>query len=519
MRQRTPSDTRALRTPLGAQRTWPPCSQAGVSASGRWEKGVALAWYKSTMRVLPRLAIVAPLALASLVLPACPEQPAEGEGEGEEGEGEGEPSAVMALLETHLVDTDVDVAITAGFALALRPDGRFAVAYGRNQSANTVECNQFGGGTITVDAWDLVVVDEQADGTFRTRVVDSVPPMPAAVVDVAADPTSGALILAYTGGDPANGACQGSDLRLAVESGDTFTLSTINANAPTGAPCREVVTQQVCNQGDCVGKNPGVAVGADGNVAITWIDEHFCFGDTDIYKSDLEIATGPTGGLALNSVATETGSGWNNTVTIADDGSVLVAYQTLGNTTVYDDPVAGTGPAHDVPDGIYASVSQADGTFNEVLLFERASTTSRVATAHRGGSGYYVAWQDQGTDQLLLYNSVDNGETWTPGFIEQTGNTGKDPAIAFLSDGTFVAAYGHCKDRDDGTQFCSQAQDGVRIAFREPGGAFIRTTFTGDDEDTDGTNVDMAVAADDTVVVLSFNASTSRVVVQRFQKQ
>lgn len=473
------------------------------------------------MRALPTLSLaVSCFAVAAAALGGCPTQEGEAEGEGEEGEGEGEDGPEMVLMETHEVDTDVDVAISSGFALALRPDGRFAVAYGRNRSdAAQVECNRFGGGTILVDAWDILVVDEQTDGSFRERVVDSVPPMPPAVVDITADPTSGALVIAYTGGDPANGACQGSDLRVAVENGDTFTLSTVAASAPTGAVCREAATQQLCNQGDCTGRNPGIAAGSDGTLAIAFVDEHFCFGETDIYKADLEIATGPSGGLALGSVATETGSGYNNSVTITEDGAVLVGYQTLGNTTVYDDPAAGTGPAHDVKDGIYASVSQSDGTFTETMLYERASTTGRVATAHRAGVGYFVAWKDEGTDQLLLYTSVDDGATWTAGYIEQTGNTGKDPSIGFLSDGTFVAAYGHCKDSDDGTQFCSQAEDGVRIAFREPGGGFVRKAFRGDDEDVDGTNADMAIAADDTVVVMSFNASAARIVVQRFQKQ
>ncbi|MCC7112194.1 MAG: hypothetical protein IT382_23070, partial [Deltaproteobacteria bacterium] len=123
------------------------------------------------------------LAFASWIiagLAACPQTPAEGEGEGEEGEGEGEAGAEMVLLETHEVDTDVDVSVPSGFALAVRPDGRVAVAYGReSSSAPQVECQDSFGSAMMIDAWDVMVVDEQADGTFRTRVVDSAGPFQA----------------------------------------------------------------------------------------------------------------------------------------------------------------------------------------------------------------------------------------------------------------------------------------------------------------------------------------------------
>ncbi len=471
------------------------------------------------MRALPTVSVAAScLALAATLVAGCPTQEGEAEGEGEEGEGEGEPAPEMVLLETHQVDTDVDVSIPTGFALAVRPDGRFAVAYGRTtSSAPQVECQDSFGGAPFVDAWDVLVVDEQTDGTFRTRVVDSTAPLRAPFVDMVADPTSGALIIGYTGGAVAVGACEACDSRLAVENGDTFTLSTVatdGSSSPT--PCRAIF-QPVCGEGDCVGLNPGLAINASGQLAMTYVDQHFGFGETDIYKADLEIGLGTSAGLTLQSVATDSGSGYSNTVTITDDGRVMTAYATIGNARVVDPE--DTSNDYIIDEGIYASTQQDDGTWSEVLIMEEGASSGRVTTAYHPDAGFALAWRDDGLRQLFLYTSVTNGETWNEGAIEQTSNTGKDPAIGFLSDGTLVAAYGHCKDRDDGSQFCSQADDGVRIAIREPGGPFIRATFKGDDEDIDGTNVDMAIAPDDTVVVMSFNASTARIVVQRFQKQ
>ncbi|MCC7071947.1 MAG: hypothetical protein IT383_11530 [Deltaproteobacteria bacterium] len=471
------------------------------------------------MRALPTLSLaVSCTALAAAALVGCPTQEGEAEGEGEEGEGEGEAGPEMVLLETHLVDTDVDVSIPSGFALAVRPDGRFAVAYGRaSSSAPQVECEDSFGGAPFVDAWDVLVVDEQADGTFRTRVVDSTAPLRSPFVDMVADPTSGALIIGYTGGAVAVGACEACDSRLAVENGDTFTLSTVatdGGSSPT--PCRAIF-QPVCGEGDCVGLNPGLAINASGQLAMTYVDQHFGFGETDIYKADLEIGLGNSGGLTLESVATDSGSGYSNTVTMTDEGRAMTAYATIGNARVVDPD--DTSNDYIIDEGIYASTQQEDGSWSEVLILEEGSSSGRIATAYRAGSGFAIAWRDDGLEQLFLYTSVDNGASWTPVAIEQTSNTGKDPAIAFLSDGTLVAAYSHCKDRDDGSDFCSQAEDGVRIAMREQGGPFVRKTFTFDDEDVDGKNVDMAIAADDTVVVMSFNASSARIVVQRFRKQ
>lgn len=423
----------------------------------------------------------------------------------------------MVLLETHEVDTDVDVSIPSGFALAVRPDGRFAVAYGReSSSAPQVQCQDSFGSAMLVDAWDVMVVDEQADGTFRTRVVDSAGPFQAPFVDMVADPTSGALIIGYSGGAPAVGACQACDSVIAVESGDTFTISTVATDGGSSPTACRAIFQPVCGEGDCVGRNPGLAINSSGALAMTYIDQHFGFGETDIYKADLEVGLGTSAGLALQSIATDSGSGYYNTVTIAEDGKVMSAYATIGNARVID---PATGGDYIVNEGIYASTQQDDGTWSEVLILEEGETTGRISTAYREGSGYALAWRDDGLRQLFLYTSVDGGASWTPVAIEQTGNTGKDPAIGFLSDGTLVAAYSHCKDRDDGSAFCSQAEDGVRLTFREPGGPFVRKTFTFDDEDNDGTNTDMVIAQDDTVVVMSFNTSTARIVVQRFQKQ
>ena len=123
----------------------------------------------------------------------------------------------LVLEETILVDTDADVQNGPGFALALRNDGRFAVAYTRSFSDEPpIECVLFGGETVSAPVNDVLVVDEQADGSFRTRIVDSVPQQRGRAIDMIVDPTSDALVIAYAGGGPAAGACEASDLVVSV---------------------------------------------------------------------------------------------------------------------------------------------------------------------------------------------------------------------------------------------------------------------------------------------------------------
>ena len=81
-----------------------------------------------------------------------------------------------------------------------------------------------------------------------------------------------------------------------------------------------------------------------------------------------------------------------------------------------------------------------------------------------------------------------------------------------------MTAYGHCSDASS-VEICDTAKDGVRLAWRDAGAtAFTKKTFTDDDEDTDGLKTDMAVAADDTIVTLGYNATQSQVTIKRIHK-
>jgi hypothetical protein len=452
----------------------------------------------------------------ALAAAACPE-PGGGPG-GIEGEGEGEGDGKLAVERAgDTVVEAVGVSAPTGIALTLRADGRFAVAFARSPSdAPPVTCQLFGGGTVTEDRVSIVVADEELDGNVRIRVVDDVPPLPGAPsVAIDVDPASDALLVAYMGGAPAQGACQASDLMLAVESGAGFQIRTVTDQPGTITPCRDTAANQpFCDRGDVQGREPSIAVHGDGTIVIGYVDQHFGFADKDIFGADMEIARGTAASQQTESIATESGSGYRNTVALTADGRVIAGYATIG-TGIFDD---GNGGTVTISPGIYAAIEQEDGTFKEKALLARGATSGRVAAAFHPALGAAVAFRDDNGSQLLLYTSFDDGETWRAAAIEQSQGTGRNPRLGFLSDGTLVAAYSHCKDGAGGGDLCNAEQDGVRISLRPPGEtSFSKFTFRGDDEDQDGIGADMRIAADDTIVVSSFNASTARIVVERFR--
>jgi len=127
--------------------------------------------------------------------------------------------------------------------------------------------------------------------------------------------------------------------------------------------------------------------------------------------------------------------------------------------------------------------------------------------------------RSDGTDQLRRLQSVDEGETFTFEAPERLSITGFSPTLGFLSDGTLVLAYQHCRDVDDGSEICSAREDGVRVTWRGPGATeFQKHTFLGDDEDIEGIAVDMTITPDDVITTLSFHGSPCQAMIHHNRK-
>lgn len=475
------------------------------------------------------------LFLVVVLVAACPDGAGAGAGAGGgEGEGEGQGVVEDMVLEETPIAVPIDADLNAGFALATRADGRFAFIFASPQDpSRTVTCRTFGGTTPPpAPVQDMTVIDEQLDGSLRTQVIDTVPPLYPDSVAMTTDPTTDGLVVAYTGGGIANGYCGASDLLVGVEDPATgaYTITTIATDSNAGTPplnvsgsqgpgsCRTL--QQVCAQGDSVGRNPFIATNGDASAwALAYNDMHFGFGADDIFGSDLELGLGTSStGYGIQTLCGDAGAGYLASAAVTTDGRTIAGHAVIASNNLDN----GQGGAAILHKGIYTETEQTDGTFVEVDQFEQGSTSGRVTVGHRDGLGFFVAFRDDGTQQLVAFRSVDDGVTWgadVGNIVEDSGVTGNNPKLGFLSDDTIVIAYGHCKDVDDGGGCNNTRQDGVRVAWSSPGASgWQKKTFKGDDEDVDGVKTDMVITPDDVITTFEFNSSQGNATIHRMRK-
>lgn len=451
-----------------------------------------------------RVVVVSFLACAAGCAPVGPGTGGDDGGPGDGDDAGGAAGAVLFDVARLEIDEAVDP-IAGALAIAVRGDGRWALAYAR--TADTVfMCETLTGGEIEGgDEVEIVVVDEDAVGARRARVVDTVPGIKQLSLDLAVDPATDALIVVYAGGEPANGYCGASDLVAAIEDGDAFTTTVVATDSATGATCR-YVEDPFCEIGDTVGLYPSVDVDADGTIAVAYQDLHNGFADKDLYGADLELARGATTtSLQPQTLSAEVGGGYFGALAFGPNGRVVVAHEVTAENE-FPDPEGGT---YTIEQGIWAVVEQADGTFTETLLASGQTTDARLAVGWTPQAGVVVAYHDRGSDELYAFVSRDEGETFVAEPVDQGGRTGRDPSLGFLADGRLMIAYGFC---GPGTgDACARDQDGVKVAVKE-GTTWRRQLLPGDDEDVEGKDVDLAVAGD-VAAVASLDTSAGLVVV------
>lgn len=388
-----------------------------------------------------------------------------------------------------------------GLAVAVRGDGRFAIAF-VGEGEGTFECETLVGEVEGGDNVAIVVAEEDGAGEIVTSVIDTVPGAATQALDLAVTPAD-ELVVAYGGGEPANGYCGASDLAFARESGGGFETQIVATDSATPTPCRldGGGEDAYCQIGDTVGLYPGIAVRDDGTVAISYQDFHNGFAEKDINGADLELARGAGGGFDLESISTEAGAGYHSAIAYGAGGRLILGHEVTGNNIFPD----GQGGSYTLASGLYVVVEQDDGSFLEVPLNDRASTDHRVAVGHHPSVGWAAAYHDGGSDDVVFWTSTDEGATWIPEPADQVGLTGRSPQLGFLADGRPVLAYRYCGGPADGT--CNPAVDRVRVAVRQAAGSWTKQDLDGRDEELEGLEVDMAVGADGRLFVISRNAT------------
>ncbi|MEW5850132.1 MAG: hypothetical protein AB2A00_15185 [Myxococcota bacterium] len=423
---------------------------------------------------------------------ACAPGPVGGRSDGGSAPDAGEPPAFgFNFGEPVNVGPD-DPSGNGGLGLAVSDSGEISVLYFIDLET-TQEC---------VTNFDTKQVAEsqlklaRGDGeTFTVSVVDTT--RSADGVSAAYD-NNGNLQVAYVGGPNGTGSCAASDLLLASYTGASPAISTLAADSAGSGTCR--LQQNACNTGNVVGRFVSLAFNDDNQRFISFQDTHFDFSvETDFEGADLEVLVDGT----RYTVDDSSGAGNQGSMFVGEGGRAAVAHVVIVDHTFEGEEKA---------KGVWLAQQNEDNTWESVLVDGNVVPTNQIGGAFHATRGYAIAYQHPVDKDLLLATSVD-GTTWNKTQVDRLGNVGATPAVAFHGD-RIVIAYNACSGAQDTGGNCNPARDGVRLAVEDNGEWNVQTVFN-DPDFIEGTDVRMAVASDNSLVVAFKSQGTRKVKVVR----
>lgn len=399
---------------------------------------------------------ISALSLLLLVGPACSNTPQNGGDSGPiedpDGGGPADMGEVPGCEVTHytwsksVID---ETSMSTGYMPFVRvaPDGRVGVVYleqaGQMGTCDRVPTNP------PIAQWRVRYAESIGGAPFTAETVgqfDSLAITGAALVyDAQSRPT-----VTYNGGMQAPLRCGGTDVVSATKNGATWTVTT-DADLSTGTPafpadCAGV--QGLCDFGMAIGE--WIATTMVGTqMAIVYRDMHGGFAQDDLRSADTEFLIngahttldGTGGGGQFSSITTD-------------------AMNNIHIASLSD----GTRP------GIWAF--RYDGTaWTRKKIFDIANQTvgyrlSIAASAMRVSVAFHSAKEQK----LRFIDSTDNGMTWaSPEVVDQTGNTGRTPSMAFNAAGEPSIAYHMCGPYNPNSNDCPQDKDALRFAIKHAG--------------------------------------------------
>jgi hypothetical protein len=352
--------------------------------------------------------------------------------------------------------------------VAQTPDGKLAVAYYRT-AATTGTCSRLPSNP-PVAQYEVVYALEQADGTFTTETVATVSLLTLEGLALSFD-QSGAPAIAFMGGQEGQYRCGGSDMMLARRTGaGQWTVGTVDTSGIATPAIASDVTccanyQNYCNAAgqDTVGPWPGLAF-CGGDAMVAYRDIHFGgWAQDDEAKSDLEFARG-SGGFTLSTIDATCGGG-TYTRLLADDGcEPHIAHY---NKFVHSCDDCGRSSA-----GIWVEWHDATAGWQRTNVVPDLSIGYKLGFARAGGRyglAYYPPRQSKPSieQKLWFVNSAD-GALWDdPEIVDQAGDTGQSPSLAFDPAGRPAIAYHLCRSQyDPDTSDCDPGKDGLKLAVK-----------------------------------------------------
>jgi len=389
--------------------------------------------------------------------------------------------------------------------LRLAPDGSLAAAWYRNTGRHGT-CQLPDREPAPTDVWEVVYGVEQG-GAFATEVVDEVELVGRPTGLSLAFDASGAPMVAYMGGQPAQYRCGGTDSILSTRSGGTWNRSTVDADgAVPGMIFDEDVTfcadyQDACNKGDVVGLWPALGF-FDGAPALAYRDIHFGFGVDAEEKADLQLY------WRGQRVTAEATSGGGQYTRLAADGAggLHVAH--------YNEHKLSSAIPNVSTEGIWM-LHFEDGAWSREKVVATTPVGESLALAATGGT-IGLAWHEPKAG--VVRYAERNGTTWAaPQVVDNRGHTGLAPSLAFDEGGRPALAYRRCGPAGQAGTDCTAADDALRFAIRTAG-VWKTSTVRSDEGRQDGLATSLVFDADGRPAILfqeSFFDAHDEVVLRR----
>lgn len=341
--------------------------------------------------------------------------------------------------------------------IARAADGTLGVAYYRKTAQPTARCMKMGMDLGPLDQWDVMYTESRGGAAFTTpEQIATVNIQNLAGVALAFD-DAGRPAVSYMGGADGSYRCGGTDLILARKTGATWTTSTIDGDGNAtpyfpedAAAC--TASQNVCNSGDSVGEWPALAFVA-GQPVVAYRDIHFAFAMNDFDNADVELSWGG----ARSTIDATWGGGTYNQMLVDATGKVHIAHLNPWEGAHWRE--RGTGI-------FVLSGTNGSWTRARVTNDENVGYTIGFATT---GTKFGVTYHAFGEQKLRYVESADAAAWGTPEVVDQTGNTGLTPSLAFDGAGAPAIVFHSCGPYMQGSMDCPQDKDALRYASKASG--------------------------------------------------
>ena len=340
---------------------------------------------------------------------------------------------------------------------------------------------------------------ESSGSAFATQVAATTPYSAVTGIGVAFD-SSGNPSVAFTGGvTSTTDYCGSSQMAMATRTAGTWgtpqvvaTSSMSDGVASNGQTMACV--QNVCNQGDVTGFWPSLGFDSNNQPAIAFQDRHNGgISETDTGSADLEFYQHGAGEQLLT-IDVGRGGGLYNRLVFDPmaGGKAVVAY--------YNDSSINASA-----NGLWVSHQGTGVTWNPVHVSSvtAGSIDEPFGFAVSSAGLYSVAYYSQ---KNLLYLESSDGVTWgQPSIVDEDGNVGRYPSLAFAPDGQPAISYYRCNDYSATGTSCDTEKDGLRYA-RRANGKWQISTVSATSGVTDGTYT--ALAFSNGKAVIAFQTAT-----------